>query len=119
LLPSSTATNLDLVQILAPDPSPLMLGPDGVIRVGRTRVTLDVVVAVFDAGATPEEIVQQYPSLDLATAYSVVAHVLQHRAEVDRYLTKRQAEATAVRQENERRFAPDGIRQRLLARRSA
>jgi uncharacterized protein (DUF433 family) len=107
------------MQLLAPDPSPLMLGADGVIRVGRTRVTLDVIVSAFDAGATPEEIVQQYPSLDLPTAYAVVAHVLQHRAEVDRYLVKREHDAAAVRQENERRFAPSGIRQRLLARRQA
>jgi hypothetical protein len=61
-----------------------------------------------DAGATPEEIVQQYPSLDLASTYAVVAHVLQHRPEVDRYLAKRQADAVAVRQENERRFDPSG-----------
>jgi len=106
------------MQLLAPDPSPLMLGADGVIRVGGTRVTLDVIVAAFDAGATPEEIVQQYPSVSLPTAYAAVAHVLQHRAEVDRYLAKRQQEAVAVRQENERRFDPSGIRQRLLARRA-
>lgn len=105
------------MQLLAPDPSPLVLGSDGVIRIGRTRVTLDVIVSVFDAGATPEEIVQQYPSLDLATTYAVVAHVLQHRAEVDHYLAKRQKDALVVRQENERRFDPSGIRQRLLARR--
>jgi uncharacterized protein (DUF433 family) len=107
------------MQLLAPDPLPLTLGTDGVIRVGRTRVTLDVLVAVFDAGATPEEIVQQYTSLDLATTYAVVAHVLQHRGEVDRYLAKRRDDAAAVRLENERRFDTGGIRQRLLARRLA
>ena len=40
---------------------------DGLIRLGRTRVTLASVVYAFDAGATPEEIVQKYPTLDLAS----------------------------------------------------
>jgi len=41
---------------------PLAMGPDSVVRVGNTRVTLDTVVAAFKQGATAEEIVQQYPS---------------------------------------------------------
>ena len=35
---------------------------NGVILVGKTRVTLDTVVAVFDQGATAEEIAYRYPS---------------------------------------------------------
>jgi hypothetical protein len=45
--------------------APIRTDADGVIRVDGTRVTLDTVVATFDAGATPEEIVQQYPSVAL------------------------------------------------------
>jgi uncharacterized protein (DUF433 family) len=41
---------------------------DGVVRVGGTHMTLDTVVAVFEEGATAEEIVKQYPSLRLADA---------------------------------------------------
>jgi uncharacterized protein DUF433 len=44
-----------------PMPVPLTVGDDGVMRVSGTRVTLDSVVASFDAGATPEEIVQPVP----------------------------------------------------------
>lgn len=42
-------------------PTPLETNPDGVVLVGKTRVTLDTVVAVFNQGATAEEIVFRYP----------------------------------------------------------
>ena len=45
---------------------PLQLDPDGVVRVGGTRVTLDSMVNAFRNGANAEEIVQQFPSLALA-----------------------------------------------------
>ena len=48
------------------DPPPLLVDADGVVRVGQTRVTLDTVVTAFLEGATAEEIVEQYPSLQLA-----------------------------------------------------
>ncbi len=53
---------------IAAEPVPLNAGEDGVIRVAGTRVTLDTVVTAFQQGATPEEIVQQYDSLDLKIA---------------------------------------------------
>ena len=64
-------------------PVPLTTDSDGVVRVARTRVTLDTVVAAFAEGATAEEIAQQYPSLDLADVYSVLAYFLRHRSEVE------------------------------------
>ena len=98
---------------------PLKEGDDGVIRVGGTRVTLDTVVAAFDAGATPEEIVQGYPTLDIATTYAVISYVLAERAAVDAYLARRREHAAQVRAENERRFPSAGIRARLLARKQS
>lgn len=50
--------------------APLQANEDGVILVGRTRITLDTVVAVFNQGATAEEITHQYPSLNLADIYA-------------------------------------------------
>jgi uncharacterized protein (DUF433 family) len=106
-----------MVLAIRSDPAPLSLGEDGVIRVVGTRVTLEVVVAAFDTGATPEEIVQQYPSLTLATAYGVLAYALAHRADVDAYVARRNDVRDQVRAENEQRFPSVGIRERLLARR--
>ncbi|MEH1917918.1 DUF433 domain-containing protein [Nostoc sp.] len=49
------------------EPAPLKSNKDGVVLVGKTRVTLDTVVAVFKQGATAEEIVYRYPSLNRFT----------------------------------------------------
>ena len=101
---------------VAAEPVPLETDADGVMRVGKTRVTLDTVVAAFQEGATAEEIVQQYPSLWLADVYTVIAYYLRHRSEIDAYLKRRQQQARDSRAENESRFDPAGIRERLLAR---
>jgi uncharacterized protein (DUF433 family) len=102
--------------VIATEPTPLRLNEDGVVLVGNTRVTLDTVVAAFLEGATAEEIVEQYSSLQLADVYSVIAYYLRRKTEVDDYLKIRQERAAQVRQENERRFNPIGIRDRLMAR---
>lgn len=102
---------------VSPEPVPLVTDTDGVVRVGTTRVTLDTVVAAFREGATAEEISQQYPTLRLADVYSIIGYYLRHRAEVDDYLVDRTRRREEVRRENEVRFDPTGIRDRLLARR--
>jgi uncharacterized protein (DUF433 family)/predicted HTH domain antitoxin len=98
--------------------SPLEPDADGVIRIGGTRVTLDTVVAAFQEGATAEEIVYQYPSLELADVYAVLATYLQHRSQVETYLRQRKDQQDEVRSENEARFDPYGIRNRLMSRRA-
>ncbi|NWF62128.1 MAG: DUF433 domain-containing protein [Fischerella sp.] len=100
------------------EPLPLQLNPDGVVRVGGTRVTLDTVVAAFNQGATAEEIVFQYPSLQLADVYAVIAYYLRHQQEVEEYLQQRQKRANEIRKINEARCDPQGLRQRLMARRT-
>ena len=97
---------------------PLQTDADGVIRVAGTRVTLETVAEVFQQGATAEEIVQQYPSLALAEVYAVLAFYLARRPQVDAYLKARKDQRESTRQENEGRHDPEGIRERLLARRS-
>jgi uncharacterized protein (DUF433 family) len=97
---------------------PIETDADGVIRIAGTRVTLDTLVAAFNEGATAEEIVQQYPSLELGDVYAVIGYYLHNRIEVEHYLERRREEALRVRRENEARFDPEGIRDRLLARRN-
>jgi len=102
---------------IATEPIPLRMDSDGVVRVGKTRVTLDTVVAAFVEGATTEEVAQQYPSLNLADIYSVIGYYLRRRSEGEAYLRQRRQQANQVRKENESRFDPHGVRDRLLARR--
>ena len=97
---------------------PLRTDSAGVIRIGGTRITLDTVVGAFCEGATAEEIVQQYPSLNLADVYHVIGYYLRRTSEVEAYLQGRKVSAEALRRQNEARFDPEGVRARLLARRS-
>jgi uncharacterized protein (DUF433 family) len=102
---------------LTADPVPLVCDADGVIRVGSTRVTLDTVIAAYREGMTPEGIVEQYQSLLLPELYLVIGYALHHPEEIATYLRDRQVLGESVRQENEARFSPVGVRDRLLSRR--
>ncbi|MCA9560791.1 MAG: DUF433 domain-containing protein [Myxococcales bacterium] len=102
---------------VAPDLPPIALDAAGVARVGGTRVTLDSIVAAFDAGAAPEDLVTAYPSLDLATAYAVAAYILRHRNSVDAYLAQRRSADDAARASAEQRWPAADLRARLEARR--
>lgn len=99
------------------EPVPLRTDADGVVRVGATRVTLDTVIGAFKDGATAEEIASQYPTLQLADIYSVIAYYLRSTEDVEAYLQNRRDQAKLVREENEARFDPKGVRDRLMARR--
>lgn len=96
----------------------LELNPDNVVLVGKTRVTLDTVVSVFKQGTTAEEIAQRYPVLTLADIYATIAFYLKHQQAVEDYLKDRQAQSQEIRKLNEARLDPNGIRDRLLARKS-
>jgi uncharacterized protein (DUF433 family) len=105
------------MQAFEAKPAPLFRDPDGVIRMAGTRVSLETLVFAFDAGSTAEEIVQQYPSLELSATYAVISYVLDNRAEVDAYVAKRREDAGALQGQIEGQLPPNGMRARLLARR--
>lgn len=98
---------------------PLKTDPEGVVRIGETRVALDVVVSAFKNGATSEEIVLQFPVLELSDVYAVIGFYLKHQAAVEEYLAQQNAGAEDIRQKIEALFPPTGMRQRLMQRRSA
>jgi uncharacterized protein (DUF433 family) len=89
---------------------------DDTLYITGTRVPMDTVITAFLDGATLEEIVYQYPSLQLADVYAVIGYYLHHRPEIDVYRSARAQGAAAIRHANESRFLPHGIRARLLAR---
>lgn len=105
-----------MLNAAALEPIPLSTDAGGVIRVGGTRVTLDTVIDTFMTGASPEEIAQDFPVLDLDDVYAVITYYLRHRAEVDTYLQARRIRAAAIRSELEARSPQTGLRDRLLAR---
>ncbi len=97
---------------------PIKVDSQGVARIGDSRVTLDVLAAEWNSGATPEQIVEQFPSLALADIYAVVAWMLRHPNELSDYL----AAGTAATDEVVKRIQAAGqrlgLRALLLARRS-
>jgi uncharacterized protein (DUF433 family) len=107
-----------MVLAIVAEAAPLEITVDGVVLLGKTRVTLDTVVAVFKQGATAEEIVYRYPSLKLADVYATLAFYLNHQQEVEAYLQQRQEQAEEIRSMNETRFDPQRLRERLPARKT-
>jgi uncharacterized protein (DUF433 family) len=97
---------------------PLREDPEGVWRVGRTRVTLDTVLHAYNNGASPEGIREAFDTLQLSDIYGVIAYYLRHRDEVDEYLRQVRELEEQMRLEGERRHPSAGLRERLLARRT-
>jgi uncharacterized protein (DUF433 family) len=95
---------------------PMRRDPDGTIRIGRTRVTLDCVAAAFEQGATAETIVEQFPTLELPDVYLVLGYYLRHTQDILEYLAEGRQLAAQHRQRTESRLSPHGLRERLLAR---
>ena len=95
---------------------PLRIDEGGAIRVGKTRISLDLIVEQYENGMTPEGMVRAYDTLALADVHAVIAYYLRHRDEVRAYLKRRveEAESLRVRIEAER---PRVSREELLARR--
>lgn len=103
------------------EPLPLQVEPDGTIRVGNSRVVLDLVIQCFLEGWTAEEIATQYDTLDLGDVYSVLGYYLRHRDEIDQFMQERRRQADELRAKIEawqesRGFDRAGLRARLLAR---
>jgi uncharacterized protein (DUF433 family) len=102
------------------DPVPLRVDETGTIRVGQSRVTLDVLLQYRRLGMSPEEIVRGLDTLTLADVHGALAYYFRHQAEMDDYLRRREEEAEKLRQEieaaNASRLAP--LKSRLEAVRS-
>lgn len=100
-------------------PVPLFEDEQGGLRVAGTRVLLERIVHAFENGATPEGIVQNYDTLQLADVYAVLSWYLRHKGQVQDYLSKRAGEAETIRRMIEAK-QPDRteLRARLMARRA-
>jgi uncharacterized protein (DUF433 family) len=103
---------------LHPEPPPLRVDEGGVVRVGKSRISLDLIVEQYENGMTPEDMVRAYDTLDLADVYAVIAYYLRHKDEVQSYLKRREEDAGALRAKIEAEH-PRVTRQELIARREA
>jgi uncharacterized protein (DUF433 family) len=113
---------VSIVMTIHPDPVPLRVDETGTIRVGNTRITLDVLLGYLLGGTRPEQVVsaEWYPALSLADVHGVLAYYYRHQAELDEYLRRRREESDQRQKEIEATrpgFAE--VKARLLAQRDA
>jgi len=99
------------------DPVPLRVDESGTIRIGASRVTLDVLLADYRNGLSPQEIVGQLDTLDLADVHGAIAYYHRHQQEIEQYLQRRTLEAETLRRAIES-AQPDraDLRARLASR---
>jgi uncharacterized protein (DUF433 family) len=90
-----------MIMVIQTDPVPLRVDDQGAIRIGNSRVTLDVVIAEHKKGASPETIAEEFDTLELADIYAALAYYLRHEEEVGAYLQRRHEEAEAIRKKVE------------------
>jgi uncharacterized protein (DUF433 family) len=86
---------------LCPVAPPLRMDEGGALRVGASRISLDLVVEQYENGMTPEDMVRAYDTLALADVYGVIAYYLRHRDEVRAYLKQRQVESKTLQEQIE------------------
>ncbi len=94
---------------------PLRVDEGGAVRIGKSRISLDLVIEQYENGMRPEDMVRVYDTLGLADVYAVIAFYLRHRDEVRAYLRRRAEEAEALRAKIEAE-RPRVAREELLAR---
>jgi hypothetical protein len=74
---------------------------------------LDCLVEMFDQGASPEEIAEEYDSVALPDVYAVLTYYLRHQDEVKAYLARQATASEAARQTLDAAF-PTRLRDKLL-----
>jgi uncharacterized protein (DUF433 family) len=102
------------------DPVPLRVDETGTLRVGNTRITLDVFLADHRKGMTPEQMVEQLDTLTLPDVYGALAYYYRHQEELDEYLKRRREEADRARQRLEAAGPTAAeVKARLLAKKGS
>lgn len=76
-----------------------------------SRISLESLIWVFLQGASPETLVEEFPTLTLEQVYGAITFYLANRAEIDGYL----AQTEELREEAQRSQIPlpEPLRERL------
>jgi uncharacterized protein (DUF433 family) len=92
-------------------------GPDD-IRIRGTRIGIEYVLSAYQEGASPEEIVLRYPTLNLEQVHAAITYYLHNQAAIDAYVNRwlEEGEAAWRREETESREFVRRLRQRLESR---
>ena len=82
--------------VLEVEAPPFREDATGAIRVGNSRVLLELVIRAFQDGASPESIVQRYSTVSWSDVYSAIGYYLRHQEAVEAYLNYREQLADAA-----------------------
>jgi uncharacterized protein (DUF433 family) len=74
---------------------------EGELFIGSTRVTLRSVIEDWKRGRSPEQIVEDFPSVPLAAVYGSIATYLERREQVDQRFAEDDAAYTRAKAEAE------------------
>ena len=109
-------TTAHLLKRARPLETPIAWDEHGVPRVAHTRVHLLYVLRCYKQGERPEEIVRQFPSLELADVYAVIAYYLRNREEMDEFHRDAEKEEERAVAEMQARNPDPGFLDRIYAR---
>ena len=82
---------------------PLRRDEQGLICVAQSHITLLSLVTRYKAGASPETIHQELPTISVADIYAVIAYYLAHREAVDAHFHQIETSAERQRQARQRK----------------
>ena len=100
-------------------PAPLTAWDDGTIRVGSSRVLLELVIHHFKQGSTAEQVRHSFPSLTLREVYGAIDYYLEHIEEVETYLLGQEKRGEETEQMIRHTAAATCLQKRLEERRQA
>ena len=80
-----------------------------------TRVRLGTITYAFNQGYTVEEILSQFPALELTDIYGVISYDLNNRQAMDEYIRLQEKEAAEIQEKLESQPGYQAFRQRLRA----
>jgi uncharacterized protein (DUF433 family) len=88
---------------------PLRTDANGAIRIGNTRVLLELVISAYQRGETSESIIDSYPSLSIGDVYAVLGYYWANRDAIDAYARQRDSQAEQALRDMESARTPAGV----------
>jgi len=107
-----------LMEQVAAPPLPVRVEPNGAVRIGDTRVTLEVVLEAFLQGETPEQVVEGYPTLSLADVCCLYAYYCANTQLFEEYLESSRQQSQAIREAIESAYPTESLRKRIKQKRA-
>ena len=84
---------MTIAETLISKAPPLRIDEQGAVRIGNSRVTLELVLGEYLRGSSAEQISKAFETVGLANVHAVISYYLLNKEVVDDYLAMRAREA--------------------------